>query len=144
MKETNLRVKEVLKSLTADVRHLRDAPLEIQSNALARPAVYSKNSWLHWQVRLLTENCYRTILETRTDWLALQIMYVEYDTKKEDGPHMNPQRALLATKVRQLMEDSCWVLSEKVIETKELEMTDMADELIKFYEVLPEGMFRTE
>lgn len=42
------------------------------------------------------------------------------------------------------MEDSCWVLSEKVIETKELEMTDMADELIKFYEVLPEGMFRTE
>ena len=88
------------------------------------------------------ENCYRTLLEARTDWLALQIMYVKYDTNRDDGPHLDEERAALSIDVRQSMEEACYKLSEQAIQNKQLLMSDMADELAKFYQVLPQDMFR--
>lgn len=84
------------------------------------------------------------MLEARTDWLALQVINIEFDTKLEDGPHLNAHRAELCTRVRKTVEACCYKLSLKAIETHELLMKDMAEELAQFYKVLPGDMFKEQ
>lgn len=36
------------------------------------------------QIRKLIDNCYKTVLETRTDWIALQLVLIYYETTGED------------------------------------------------------------
>ena len=94
------------------------------------------------QIKLLTENAFRTILETRTDWLALQVMFILFDTHGNDGPSERKHRLQIIESIRDAFTGSTERLSESALAHGHLLMTDMADELESFYNVLPKNMYR--
>jgi uncharacterized protein (DUF924 family) len=80
--------------------------------------------------------------DARTDWLALQVIYIKYDTTREDGPHLNQERVKLIKKIREIFQSSSERLTQQAVELGHLEMPSMADELALLYDVLPKNMFR--
>ena len=82
------------------------------------------------------------MLETRTDWLAIQVLFIQYDTQGKDGPSQAKSQIRLVKEIRELFTKSTERISDLALEEGHLKMAHMADELEKFYAALPEGMFR--
>ena len=93
-------------------------------------------------IQQLIEIYYRIVLETRTDWLALQVIYIQFDTTRKDGPSLNGERVRLIKNLRDLMTKSTERLSDRAIELGYLQLNEMSTEFAKFYDALPQGMFR--
>ena len=94
------------------------------------------------QIKFVMENCYKTMLETRSDWLGILALYIKFDTDGLDDVDQNEDRCYIIRMIRELMTESTERLSDKAIQEGHLDMTAMSDELATFYAALPEDMFR--
>ena len=94
------------------------------------------------QIKFVMENCYKTMLETRSDWLGILALYIKFDTDGLDDVDQNEDRCYIIKIIRELMTESTERLSDKAIQEGHLDMTAMSDELATFYAALPEDMFR--
>ena len=66
-------------------------------------------------MKLLIENCYSTMLETRADALALLLIIIQHDTNRKDGPAQADQRVRMVRKVHTLWTETTEKLSEIAI-----------------------------
>ena len=94
------------------------------------------------QIKFVMDNCYRTMLETRSDWLGILALYIKFDTDGLDDVDQNEDRCYIIRIIRELLTESTERLSDKAIQEGHLDMTAMSDELATFYAALPEDMFR--
>ena len=94
------------------------------------------------QVKFVMDNCYKTMLETRSDWLGILALYIKYDTDGLDDADQNEDRCYIIRVIRELLTESTERLSDKAMQEGHLDMTAMSDELATFYAALPEDMFR--
>lgn len=56
------------------------------------------------------------MLETRTDWLALQVMFVQYDTQRKDDPRQAASRIRFIKEIREIFTSSTEKLSDQAFE----------------------------
>ena len=82
------------------------------------------------------------MLSTRSDWLALETIFIHYDTNGRDGKSQSEWRVKLLRTFRELMTASCDRLTEIAVNEGHLDMRYMADELKEFYEAIPKDTFR--
>ena len=55
------------------------------------------------------------MLETRADWIALQLVLIQYDTQGEDGSLQSKKRLKLLNDVRSLLASSTETLSAQAV-----------------------------
>lgn len=90
----------------------------------------------------MMDNALWTMIETRADWLALQVIIIKYDTTGVDGPCLSEERVELIKTLRRLFGETTQTLSDSAIEQDGLVVKEMGDQIAKFYTGIPQGMFR--
>lgn len=92
---------------------------------------------------LLLDNCYKTAVETRTDWLALQaIMMISHLRVGEEKQSDIASYAQLVKDIRNEFIQATEALADKAIRKGLLTVGDFADCILPFYKVLPKDLFK--
>lgn len=91
---------------------------------------------------LLLDTCYKTVLETRADWLGLEaIMIINYLRTQEESQRDIAGYPALIKKIRETFIEATEGLADQAIRRGELTIGDFADVILEFYKALPKGLF---
>ena len=95
------------------------------------------------QTTKLIDNCYKTVLESRTDWLAYQLVLIYHETTGEDGKNgLTPVKYVkLATDIKEYLTKSTEKMSDLAYAEGNLPVSEVADEICNFYNILPHDIF---
>ena len=93
------------------------------------------------QIHKLIDNCYKTVLESRTDWIAMQLVLCYHETTGKDGQKAVKSYAKLAKDVNNYLRESTEKMSDQAYAEGDLKVCDVAEEIINFYHILPKDIF---
>ena len=95
------------------------------------------------QTTKLIDNCYKTVLESRTDWLAYLLVLIYHETTGDEGKNgLIPAKYVkLARDVKKYLTKSTEKMSDLAYAEGNLPVSDVSDEICNFYNILPNDIF---
>lgn len=138
------RINKSIKKVVDGVKLLRKPAPPPKKQKEAKEKLPTVRTHAATQVRLMMDNALWTMIETRADWLALQVIIIKYDTTGVDGPSLSEERVALIKRLRELFAETTETLSDSAIEQDGLVVKELGEQIAKFYTGLPQGMFKKQ
>lgn len=81
------------------------------------------------------------MLESRTDWVALQLVLIYFETTGDESKKAVKNYVKLARNVKNYLKKSTEKMSDQAYAEGDLKVCDVAEEVCNFYHILPPDIF---